>query len=148
MRLLKGLVIAFVITLALNCMGVNAANYFIMNEVVVPAKQGIYATSADKNENSIQYIKNTTSSNSVAFQARLYGEDIFGDRCYTNYTDISKSSFTKLGNATTNGCGTFPVNGKAVLNVRTKRNYDKISYFWGTWITTTTMYNEYIKLFG
>lgn len=143
MKFLKFLFATFIITLALSSVGVNAANYLVLNEVAIAMKQQPKVSVTDKNETSDQYVINTTTAHSREFQASLKGYDIYGTSCETSYKNLGKNTWVTLGDNTLVGCGTTPVNGKAFLQIRTRNSYTDTTFFWGTWITTKTMYEQY-----
>ncbi len=145
MKFLKYLTGIFAVTLLLNCIGVNASNYLILNNVAVPMKQQSSPAVTGKDEISQQYVQNTTTSHNRGFQAQVLGKDIFGNTCSTTYKNLPKNTWTTHGNYTTDGCGLEPVGDKAFLNVRTSSSYNDTTFFWGTWITTESLYNAMTK---
>ncbi len=152
MKLIKGLVVVFAVTLLLSCAGVNAANYLVMNEIPVPLKQGITAKVADKDESSLQYIYESDSKdkNHLFYRpvrASLMGETLDGSDCQTDFKTLPHQKWYTLGTqyVTTTGCGSFARNGKAFLLMKTEKSYDDTTFFWGQWITTEKTYNELVK---
>ncbi len=152
MKFLKGLTIAFIGTLVLNLMGVNASESLSFSKIILAIHQTPSTYVTDKGEDSYQYVKNINSTSSASSlgtyrtpQAALMGKDAGGASCTTDYKTLAKGSWTVLGDTNQHtglGCGLYPVNGKGYLLLRTKSNYSTNTYFWGTWVTTKTLYDK------
>ena len=152
MKLIKGLVVVFAVTLLLSCAGVNAANYLVMNEVPLPLQQSLAAKVADKDQSSLQYIyeKDSKDKNHISYrpmQASLMSQTITGSDCQTNFETVPHQKWYTLGTqyVTTTGCGSFAKKGKGFLLMRTQKVYSDTTFFWGQWITTEKTYNELVK---
>lgn len=148
MKFVKYLGSIFVLTFALSSLGVNAANYLVMNEVTVPLNRGEHVEIAGKDEVSGQYVKykRATKADSTinrTIEARLMGKDVSNNTCHTGYVTLGKDVWRPIDYSLIDGCGSTPVNGQAFLKLRTLNNYSDTTFFWGSWITTTTAYNQY-----
>ena len=148
MKLVKGLVVTYAVTLLLTSIGVNAAS-LVLNETVLPLKQQVAAYHAAKDEQSYQYLYTNKSTDPTylfgrAVQAALMGKDYMGNSCETDYVTLTGKAWKTLGNSQVNqvlGCGLTAVNGNGFLLLKTEKSYNNSTYYWGTWATTEKTYN-------
>lgn len=146
----KRLIFIFAIVFTLGITNILADSYLVMNQIWIAKDQGESSQFTDKSEISYQYIKNTSNSSSRGYRARLMGKNILGNDCYTTHKYLPLNTWTTLGNENTtiDGCGSYPVSGKAFVFISTNVPYSTSSSFWGTWITDASLYNQYISLYG
>lgn len=127
MKVLKGIVVLFIITTVLSCVGVKADSYLGFSNIKIPKMMDTYKSDTVKKlTQSDQYLRVISTSNDRKVMAQVNNAS---NGTKTAYQPTANGKTTRL--TTTDGVGFEK--GKYTLKLKTVGWHVTKTAFWGTW---------------